>query len=660
MLEIVILIMIFVLPLVLNWLLRKRIGRYLSYTLANLVSAIFIGACIYYFSITITGMEKSRAILIVLPLQLALLVWGLIWLHINAFKFTEPRPPLARIPTASLSAGSVEPVLEAPVASPADPHAGASNGRFTENRTGGAYTDTDPADEASRNFFVRYWRGQYSLAFSYWIVGFLGGIAILLVILGIRILFTASRSSDYNPYGAFVFILFSWAFLIAWTIWDIVGLWRSATRSMHRRWRQGKHTFWGGLVKLFLVAAILGGFRTLVENTGPQIYEAYNIAFNGDPNVLDYTLRIMRNGTEMEITGGFKYGLSDDVERLLKTSPQIKVVHLHSTGGRIGEAMKLHDIIQQHQLVTYVANECDSACTIAFAGGKQRWLGPAGKLGFHAPSFPGMERDDLGAAVAEQQAIFVRDGFAPDFVARALSTPATSLWTPTASELLQGRAITNVAHIGMFAMSGFGAEFTPATAGPILRAMFPMIEPLEARDPDTVGIVTQQFYQMYLGGSTAVEFTASLRERLAPALEKYRSLADDETQLLFVKLTADKYRYLAKMNVQTCYEYISGTDTSPILPREFGRRERDLEARMIVTAAPRPPGPQDALKQAWTDISRLLEAGPQAKDMHLFSTPPQPDQYADYCRLYAALNEAILQLPPERGAMVARDMLSER
>ena len=89
---------------------------------------------------------------------------------------------------------------------------------------------------------------------------------------------------------------------------------------MHRRWRQGKHTFWGSLVKLIMINGTIGSIWAVAVEAVPQIYESYNIAFNGDPDVPDYTLRISNDGTEIEITGGFKYGLSKDFEQLLKAA----------------------------------------------------------------------------------------------------------------------------------------------------------------------------------------------------------------------------------------------------------------------------------------------------------------------------------------------------
>jgi hypothetical protein len=649
MLEIITLIMIFVLPLALNWLLRKRVGRYLSYTLANLISAIFMGACIYYFSIAITGREKSGAILIALPFQLTFLVWGLIWLRINAFKFKEPRGPIMSPPPVSLPAGRVEPVFAANSNAPT---------QLQSNAIDAIYDDPE-ADEVKRNFFARYWRGEFSLPFSFWVVGILVGLATILIVVALDKLFDAN---EYNPYTSFAFFVSVWVFGIISTIWDVVGLWRSATRYMHRRWRQGRGTFWGGLVKLLLVGSVLSGIMAVIRNGAPQMGELYDMAFRGDPDLPDYSLRLMRSGTEIEIVGGFKYGLTNDFRRLLKASPQIAVVHLDSMGGRIGEAMQVHDVIQERGLVTYVANECLSACTLAFAGGRERWLGSVGKLGFHGPAFPGMTREELNSAALSQQQLLVRDGFNPYFVARALSTPATELWTPTNQELFAGGAITNIAPPERFAISGLGGHFTLETSGDVVKAIAPTVAAIADRDPDTAKAMVQKFHQMYLDGNSMAEAVATIQERLDGEVEKYRMLADDETMLLFARLAAEEYRHLFTLDRTVCYKYISGQadDISNYLTPELIEREIDLRDRIIRTAAQRFPASKANIEVGWQQVLQIMKSGPQRKNLALFSTPPRPDQYGGYCQLYAALYEAILQLPPANGAMIAREMLSGR
>ena len=130
------------------------------------------------------------------------------------------------------------------------------------------------------------------------------------------------------------------------------------------------------------------------------------MAFLGDPGIPAYSIRVMRNGTEAEITGGFKYGLSDDFSKILKASRQIKVVHLNSIGGRVGEAIKLGDVLRAQGVDTYVSLGCYSACTIAFAAGRNRFLRKGAALGFHAPAFPGMSSSELRDAGSGAEADF--------------------------------------------------------------------------------------------------------------------------------------------------------------------------------------------------------------------------------------------------------------
>jgi hypothetical protein len=661
-LTIAVLIMAIALPIVLYQPLRKYAGRYPSYILAAIISMCLISGSIYLWKSANNAPDIAYAIGFYLPLQLVVLFWGLIWLRVNAFKFAEPQGPVTRIPVVSLPSDRIEPVLAAststgPWAVPATTsRVHPSDGPLTQKRPADATYDHSPADEISRNFFIRYWRGQFSLPFSFWIVGVLGPSVILIAIwlIMVRTASTLDRLVDYNPYGFLAFILASWILSLVWTVWDLVGLWRSATRAMHRRWRQGKHTFWGSLVKLIVINGTIGTIWAVTVEAIPQIYESYNIAFNGDPDVPDYALRISNDGTEIEITGGFKYGLSKDFEQLLKAAPQVEAVHLDSAGGRIGEAINVHDLIVERQLGTYVANQCYSACTIAFAGGKERRLGPAGELGFHAPAFRGMTPDDLRGAAAKQKTILVGDGFDPDFVTRALTTPAESLWIPTRQELIAARAIT--------AQADSRATFTLATASKAVTAYFPAVAALGDRDPEAARAIVQQFYQIYLDGVTIDEAAGNIRQRVDQEVDKYLVLGDDETMVLMAKLLADQYRHLVSVNIVTCYKYVSGEriDISRLLTPELTRRELELKARIVRTAAERPPAKKEVIAESWQEVLAGVESSPQGKFMYLFNVPPSPGSYANYCWLYATLYDQIAQLPPKRGAALVRKILSRK
>jgi hypothetical protein len=239
-----------------------------------------------------------------------------------------------------------------------------------------------PLDPNRRtNFLARYWRGEYSLGVSYWCFGWIGNIVVGCVLVGIAVLFTGS---EYQPQAIFASLASTWLFSSGFAVWQTVGVWRSASRHAARRRAVGKRAGWAIAAKIAAVLGFLSSLGAFVTTGWPQLAEASRMAFLDDPGIPPYSIRVMRDGTEAEITGGFKYGLTKDFAKTLWASHQIKVVHLNSIGGRIGEAIKLNSLLKAQGVDTYVSSGCYSACTIAFAAGRHRILRNGAVLGFHA------------------------------------------------------------------------------------------------------------------------------------------------------------------------------------------------------------------------------------------------------------------------------------
>ena len=168
----------------------------------------------------------------------------------------------------------------------------------------------------------------------------------------------------------------------------------------------------------------------------PQVEAAWRMAYEGDPEVPAYSLRVVREGTELEITGGFKYGLTLQARALAAASPNLKVVHLSSIGGRIGEALELVKLLKERHLSTYVSTSCLSACTIAFIAGENRYLKAGGKLGFHRESFAGVESSDL------MRKLLLDAGIERPFVDRVAAQSAAGMWYPSLGELQAAHVVT--------------------------------------------------------------------------------------------------------------------------------------------------------------------------------------------------------------------------
>src|SRR5258708_32829027 len=109
--------------------------------------------------------------------------------------------------------------------------------------------------------------------------------------------------------------------------------------------------------------------------------------YEGDEEVGKYRFRVLRDGQEMEFTGGITFGTAKEFDRFIDALGGLKLVHLNSRGGRISEAQKMGEIIRRHSLSTYVSGDCLSACTIIFLNGRDRLINAKSRVGFHQPYF---------------------------------------------------------------------------------------------------------------------------------------------------------------------------------------------------------------------------------------------------------------------------------
>jgi hypothetical protein len=294
------------------------------------------------------------------------------------------------------------------------------------------------------NLAARHWRGQLPLWVSGWVLG-VGSAVVVSVMPAVIANFTAGQS--YNPALIFSATAAVWIAVFAVAVWQVVGLWRSAARHAGTPRRNGTAAadvaaLWSALARLVAIVGVASLVATFATQWLPQLDELYKIAFYDDPEIPAYAIRMTADGTEAEITGGFKYGLADDFAAIARDAPRLRVVRLDSAGGRLGEGERLFTLIRDLGLDTYVASKCFSSCTLAFAGGRERILAKGATLGFHKADFPGVNENEFDGL---QFRVFSAAGFATTFIAKALATPHRDLWRPSPDTLLAARVITAVA-----------------------------------------------------------------------------------------------------------------------------------------------------------------------------------------------------------------------
>jgi hypothetical protein len=122
----------------------------------------------------------------------------------------------------------------------------------------------------------------------------------------------------------------------------------------------------------------------------------------------------------------------------LKTTHGVRLVVLQSAGGSVQAGRAIGLFVSANGIDTRVDGQCFSACTLVFAGGVQRALGPQGQLGFHGYRLDeSMRVQTVSKDVIEDKdrAFLIAQGFDAVFVERVFATPSADLWTPTIAEL---------------------------------------------------------------------------------------------------------------------------------------------------------------------------------------------------------------------------------
>lgn len=497
------------------------------------------------------------------------------------------------------------------------------------------------------SFFARHWHGDYSLPFSYWIVGVLGNIAVFALV---GLIAFGLRSEGFNPYLLIAALAAMWSVAGVCQTFQSVGIWRSARR--YRREKRAEHRLglWGIAAQVAVVVGTLSLIAQLVQTGLPQLSEAWRMAFLGDPGIPDYSLRLMRGGEEAEIAGGFKYGLARDAARIFATAPGLKVVHLNSGGGRLGEAEKLGKLIRQRQLSTYTSASCSSACTVAFLAGRERWLKSGARLGFHHESFAGSENFE------GMRKLLTEAGLQAGFVDRAVAPSFATMWYPTPAELMQAHVVSGIVDNYRFAASGYGTRPDARTFEEQLRRT-PLFDAIEATDPQAFRTVVDMFHHSYIEGVPEGRIMDDLRtSKVTPLILSRMIYADDQLLADYAALMADQYEALGQRDATACFRYAASgaiTNLVDLLPDRLKAREMALSEAVLRSTERRKPT-DVPVQPIYRTIFDKLAAQFGPAQVRILADPAKvsPAQYATYCNLAVAMFRTVAALPPEQAGIV--------
>ncbi len=292
------------------------------------------------------------------------------------------------------------------------------------------------------SYLINHWRGKLPLSISFW-VNMIG----LLILLTLVEYFIFARLTIYpNSLIRNTLISLFITRLIIYP-WQLIGLFRAIERDFIEHKNSLKTR---GLQVVALLTLLFTLIYCLEVFQGASFYLHQLKQYTPSSDRAGYQLAIDAHGQQLKIEGSLDIGINKEVKSMLKRHPQIKSVSLQSDGGQIYEGRGLAKLFTQLGLNTYVYGTCSSACTIAFVGGKERYLGANGKLGFHQYKLDTSEHQKIVPfydTKAEQQrdlALFQSLGIKQDFLRQIFNQPASGIWFPDHKALLDAQVVHTV------------------------------------------------------------------------------------------------------------------------------------------------------------------------------------------------------------------------
>lgn len=274
------------------------------------------------------------------------------------------------------------------------------------------------------NNIARHWRGDCSLAWSYWGNGL---IALALIAMFRVAILVAVRVANEQP-GFIMTVVASAALLSgAVAVWQITGAWRSSKRHFVVTGRR----LWPHVAQATLIIAAVMAVGN-VWRLGEARYGYEKAAYGS------YRLT-QRGSTELVLTGDVARAVPAEVERRLAANRAISVFVFDSAGGIEAAAWELRAVIAAHGLVTRTETTCSRVCFLAFMAGTERVIDPTAQVGYYQS--PRRANED-----AEDQYLRSR-GVTEDFIRHAQAVPPGGVWFPGLGELVSGHVVTGI-HLG--------------------------------------------------------------------------------------------------------------------------------------------------------------------------------------------------------------------
>jgi hypothetical protein len=396
------------------------------------------------------------------------------------------------------------------------------------------------------NYFQKHWRGELSLALSFWINLVLCNLLIYLLSS-----LPAFTTIDIHPKtGALVYL----GMVLAWSLllfpWQVIGVWRAA---IHHVEKSGRML----LARCTQVLVILLLLQTLVSlyNSMPAYKELYKMVFAEDP-IANYTIAPVKDDTLLHITGNFGFGLADAVADLLEKNPGMTGVIIDSTGGRLFEGRELAKLILRNNLDTYTLRGCYSACSTAFVAGRKRYLVLGANLGFHAYGVSSANLRSMVDIQHEQEKdlrIYRQQGVSQEFLDRLFSAEHDSMWFPEIDELIEANIVHEVVR-GQDVLPNIYQISADRIDQALLRV--PVFQVIKEKFPATYEEIQAEFQSQASIGSSAETIQLALSVYIERIALQERSKTSDDSLIQYVMALIEVLSQLERENPALCHKLL--------------------------------------------------------------------------------------------------------
>lgn len=426
------------------------------------------------------------------------------------------------------------------------------------------------------SYLLAHWRGELSLARSYWINGlFIGHIFVGMTGVFLGGILEKSGASLRVIAGS---VILSYCIVYLIWLWAMVGLARSAARHQSR----------GGSALAAVLAQLSVGFSILIvvvrlfNSQIPQLQEFFLIA-SGNDSMAKVSITRSVKGDMLALRGTLGEGSSDSFAEFIKTSPQVKTLILNSPGGRLLEAQKIADLLKTKGLDTYVEEHCASACTYIFLAGKDRAATPNAKIGFHQPNFPGVHGREKEQATQAMLNNYRQARLPEQFIERIGRTSSDDMWYPSREELLEAGVITRTSLGGEASVTAYSGMATREEIMATLRKAR-IWRLYEQRQPGKLDEVADLIWKMKQQGAKQQELQNAVQSLIKQEYTGALKTAPDALLAEYGVLLVDELKAASDISPEACAKLVKGQlDIHRTLPPELILRDRELMEKVIST-----------------------------------------------------------------------------